>query len=125
MDINCKIEIETQTHYMEAHSSPHSNQYVFTYTITIRNSGTEAAQLIARHWIIKDSNGKIQEVRGEGVVGEKPYLAPGEAFRYTSSAVIETPVGTMQGEYRMIKDNGEMFDAIIPAFTLSIPRVLH
>jgi len=80
---------------------------------------------LARHWLITDANGKIQEVRGDGVVGEHPYLKPGESFRYTSGAVIQTPVGTMQGSYTMRSDDGDNFDTSIPRFTLSIPRVLH
>ncbi|NJD08509.1 MAG: Co2+/Mg2+ efflux protein ApaG, partial [Methylococcaceae bacterium] len=83
------------------------------------------ARLLGRHWIITDANGKVQEVHGEGVVGEQPHLEPGESFRYTSAAMIETPVGFMQGEYRMLTDEGEPFDAEIPAFTLAVPRTLH
>lgn len=120
-----QIDIDANTQYLEAQSSPESGRYVFAYTITIRNSSDIAAQLVARHWIITDAHGKVQEVRGEGVVGEKPRLAPGDAFRYTSAAMIETPVGTMRGEYEMIGENGEIFEAEIPPFTLAIPRTLH
>ena len=119
------IEIDAITHYLESQSAPDANRYVFAYTVTIHNAGGEHAQLLARHWVITDAHGKVQDVRGEGVVGEKPHLAPGEAFRYTSAAMIETPVGTMSGEYRMVSADGELFDAEIPPFTLAMPRILH
>lgn len=119
------IEVEVQTTYIEEQSSPSDNRYVFAYTITIRNAGSVAAKLLNRHWIITDSNGKTQEVRGEGVVGEQPHLAPGESFQYTSGTMIETSVGSMRGSYQMIADDGVEFDAEIAPFTLSIPRTLH
>jgi len=120
-----KIVIEATPHYLAAQSAPQQHRYVFAYTITITNHGTEPAKLLSRHWLITDANGKIQEVRGEGVIGEQPYLRPGETFQYTSGAMLETPVGTMQGEYTMRSDDGGHFDALIPKFTLSIPRTLH
>lgn len=119
------IEVQVQTTYIEEQSSPEDNRYVFAYTITIRNTGSVAAKLLTRHWIITDSNGKTQEVRGEGVVGEQPHLEAGESFQYTSGTMIETSVGSMRGSYQMIADDGVEFDAEIPAFTLSIPRTLH
>jgi ApaG protein len=119
------IEINTVINYMESQSAPGDDRYVFAYTITIRNAGEVPARLLARHWVITDANGKVQEVHGEGVVGEQPHLSPGEYFRYTSAAQIETPVGVMQGEYRMLSDEGEPFEAPLPAFTLAVPRVLH
>lgn len=120
-----RIEIDAKTNYVASESAPESDRYVFAYTITIRNTGAAPARLVSRHWVITDAHGKVQEVRGEGVVGEKPHLAPGEAFRYTSAAMIETPVGTMRGEYQMVSDDGDQFDAEIPTFTLAIPRTLH
>ncbi|MGZ4960258.1 MAG: Co2+/Mg2+ efflux protein ApaG [Methylomonas sp.] len=120
-----KILVEAMPYYIEAQSSPEQNRYVFAYTITITNVGSTAAKLLTRHWLITDANGKIQEVTGEGVVGEHPHLNPGDSFRYTSAAMIETPVGVMQGKYQMQSDNGENFKATIPRFTLSIPRTLH
>ncbi len=120
-----QIEIDAITNYLESQSVPEQDRYVFTYTITIRNTGAIPARLLARHWVITDANGKVQEVRGEGVVGEKPHLSPGDSFRYTSAAMIETPVGVMHGEYLLINDEGEAFDAEIPSFTLAVPRVLH
>ncbi|WP_036252887.1 Co2+/Mg2+ efflux protein ApaG [Methylobacter sp. BBA5.1] len=120
-----KILVEAKPHFIEAQSSPDENRYVFAYTITITNVGEIPAKLLTRHWLITDANGKIQEVRGEGVIGEQPYIKPGETFRYTSGAMIETPVGTMQGNYTMHSDEGYDFDAAIPRFTLSIPRTLH
>jgi ApaG protein len=119
------INIKVQTRYIEDQSSPPHNRYVFAYTITIHNVGTVPAQLLRRHWIITDANGRVQEVRGEGVVGEQPHLKPGETFRYTSGAVIETPVGSMHGGYQMRADDGTMFEAPIAAFTLSMPRSIH
>ncbi|PPC89455.1 MAG: Co2+/Mg2+ efflux protein ApaG [Methylobacter sp.] len=120
-----KIIVEAEPYFIESQSSPNDNRYVFAYTITITNAGDVPAKLLTRHWLITDANGKVQEVRGSGVVGEQPYLKPGETFSYTSGAMIETPVGTMQGSYSMHSDEGEDFDARIPRFTLSIPRTLH
>ena len=120
-----KIIVEALPQYIESQSSPDNNRYVFAYTITITNVGITPAKLLSRYWLITDSNGKIQEVKGEGVIGEQPYLKPGESFRYTSGAVIETPVGVMQGKYLMLSDSGENFKAPISKFTLSIPRTLH
>jgi len=119
------ITVEVETDYIEGQSEPDNERYVFSYTITIRNEGGEAAQLLSRHWLITDANGNIQEVKGEGVVGEQPHLKPGEGFQYTSGAMITTPVGSMQGTYQMVTDQGDEFDAEIPAFTLAIPRTLH
>jgi ApaG protein len=120
-----QIDIATVTNYLESQSLPDTGRYVFAYTITIRNNGLVPARLLARHWIITDANGKVQEVRGDGVVGEQPRLSPGEYFRYTSAAMIETPVGVMRGSYKLVSDEGESFEAEIPAFTLAVPRVLH
>jgi ApaG protein len=119
------IRVEVETAYVPEQSDPAQSRYVFAYTITIRNEGRVPARLLTRHWIINDSNGKVQEVRGEGVVGEQPHLRPGEGFQYTSGTMIETPVGTMQGSYHMRGDDGVDFDAEIPPFMLSMPRVLH
>jgi ApaG protein len=119
------IRVTTETAYLPDQSDPARGRYVFAYTITITNAGTVAAQLISRHWIITDAEDKVQEVRGMGVVGEQPYLKPGERFEYTSGAAIATPVGTMRGTYQMLAEDGTQFDAPIPQFTLAIPRVLH
>ncbi len=119
------IRIEVETAYLKEQSLPAEHRFVFAYTITIRNEGPSAAKLLTRHWIITDGEGKVQEVRGSGVVGEQPHLQPGESFRYTSGTVLETPVGSMQGSYQMIDDDGEAFDAEIPPFTLSRPHMLH
>ena len=120
-----KIRVEVDTSYLAEQSNPGERRYVFAYTITIRNEGTVPARLVTRHWIITDSNGKVQEVRGEGVVGEQPYLKPGQGFRYSSGAVLETPVGAMQGSYQMVADDGEQFDAPIAAFRLAMPGLLQ
>ena len=122
---NCEISIEVATDYVHEQSEPDDSRYVFSYTITIANLGDVPARLLSRHWVITDANGKVQEVRGDGVVGEQPHLNPGEIFRYSSGAVLETPVGSMQGSYRMEADNGKSFDARIPPFTLAMPGVLH
>jgi len=124
-DGRCEIGIHVVTDYVDEQSEPDSDRYVFAYTITIRNNGDVPARLISRHWIITDANGKVQEVSGDGVVGEQPHLNPGEEFRYSSGAVLETPVGAMQGLYRMEADNGMNFDAPIAPFTLAVPGVLH
>ncbi len=122
---NHDIDVSVDTSFIEAQSDEGESRFVFAYTVTIHNSGHVPAKLITRHWLITDSNGKTQEVRGEGVVGEQPYLRPGEAFQYTSGTMLETPVGTMQGSYQMIADDGTEFDAPIDPFTLAAPRVLH
>ena len=122
---NYKIQVEVETLYVEEQSLPEQDHYVFAYTITIHNDGNIPARLLNRHWIITDANNKVQEVKGEGVVGEHPYLKPGEHYRYTSGTMLETPVGTMRGSYQMIADDGVEFDADIPPFTLSMPRTLH
>ena len=120
-----KIRVDVETSYLPEQSDPAEPRYVFAYTITIRNEGRAPARLLTRHWIITDANGKVQEVRGEGVVGEQPYLKPGQGFRYSSGAVIETPVGVMQGSYQMIADDGQHFDTPIAPFRLAMPGVLH
>jgi ApaG protein len=120
-----KIRVDVDTAYLADQSDPKDKRYVFSYTITIRNEGNTPARLLTRHWIITDSNGKVQEVRGEGVVGEQPYLKPGQGFRYSSGAVLETPVGAMQGSYQMVTDDGDQFDAPIAAFRLAMPGLLH
>jgi len=120
-----EIHVEAQSEYVQAQSSPDDKRYVFAYTITISNRGTRPAKLMSRHWVITDANGHKQEVRGDGVVGEQPHLLPGQAFRYTSGAVLETPVGTMQGSYQMLTDDGHRFDAPIEPFSLAVPGMLN
>jgi ApaG protein len=119
------IRVEVQTRYLPEQSDPESDRYVFSYAITINNVGTVAAQLISRHWLITDADGKVQEVRGLGVVGNQPLLNPGEKFEYASGSALETPVGTMKGSYQMVAEDGTQFDATIPEFVLSMPRTLH
>ncbi|HEY9398233.1 MAG TPA: Co2+/Mg2+ efflux protein ApaG [Burkholderiales bacterium] len=125
MESKYELNIDVHTHYLPDQSDEQADRYVFAYTITIRNTGTIAAQLISRHWLITDGNHDVQEVRGLGVIGEQPKLDPGQSFQYTSGASIATPVGTMRGSYQMMAADGTRFDAPIPEFTLSIPRVLH
>lgn len=120
-----EITVTARTVFIPEQSDVNAGRYVFAYTITILNTGSVAAQLISRHWIITDSNNHVQEVRGRGVVGEQPFLRPSEKFEYTSGTAIATPVGTMRGSYQMRGEDGVEFDAPIPEFTLSMPRVLH
>jgi ApaG protein len=120
-----RIRVDVETAYLEDQSEPRDRRFVFSYTITIRNDGDVAARLLTRHWIITDADGRVQEVRGDGVVGEQPHLKPGQGFRYSSGAVIETPVGSMHGSYQLVDDAGAHFDAPIPAFRLAIPGMLH
>lgn len=122
---NYVLEIDVATRYLDDQSEPDQDRYVFAYTIHIRNSGKVPAQLLERRWVITDANGKVQEVTGEGVIGEQPWLRPGDDFTYTSGAVLETHLGTMQGSYAMLADDGTRFEAPIPAFTLAVPRTLH
>ncbi|MHB1676089.1 MAG: Co2+/Mg2+ efflux protein ApaG [Sulfuriferula sp.] len=119
------ITINVQTVFLPEQSDLDQERYVFAYTITISNTGTVAAQLVSRHWVITDAEEHVQEVRGLGVVGEQPLLKPGEAFEYTSGTALNTPVGTMRGSYQMIAEDGEHFDAEIPSFVLAMPRTLH
>jgi ApaG protein len=119
------ITVAARTAFIPDQSDVNNGRYVFAYTITITNTGSLPAQLVSRHWIITDSNNQVQEVRGLGVVGEQPTLRPNESFQYTSGTAIATPVGTMRGTYQMVAEDGMQFDASIPEFTLSMPRVLH
>jgi ApaG protein len=119
------ITVAVKTAYLADQSDPSRNRYVFAYTITIANTGAVAAQLISRHWIITDAEHHVQEVKGAGVVGQQPLLRPGESFEYTSGTSLATAVGTMRGSYGMKAEDGHAFDATIPPFTLSVPRVLH
>jgi ApaG protein len=122
---NYDIRVDVVTRYLPEQSDPESDRYVFSYAITITNVGSIAAQLISRHWLITDASGRVQEVRGLGVVGNQPLLQPGERFEYASGSALETPVGTMKGTYQMVAEDGTQFDATIPEFVLSMPRVLH
>jgi ApaG protein len=119
------IAVDVATRFLADQSAPEEGRFVFAYTIRISNRGDVPARLISRHWVITDDNGKVQEVRGEGVVGEQPWLRPGDDFEYTSGAVLETALGTMTGSYQMLADDGTHYDAAIAPFTLSIPRTLH
>ncbi len=120
-----RIDVSAETRFVRDQSAPEENRYVFAYTITITNMGSAPAQLKTRHWIITDAQGQVQEVRGDGVVGEQPRLEPGESFRYTSAAMLETPVGTMHGSYQMVADDGTKFDALIQPFSLAMPNMVH
>jgi ApaG protein len=119
------IDVDVRSRFLPEQSMPEDGRFVFAYTIRIRNTGSVPARLISRHWLITDGNGKVEEVRGEGVVGEQPWLRPGEDFEYTSGAVLETGSGMMQGSYQMLADDGTRFEAAIAPFVLSMPRTLH
>jgi len=120
-----EVAVSSQTQYVAEQSDEESGRFVFAYTMTIRNKGSLPAQLVSRHWIITDARNYVQEVRGLGVVGAQPLIKPGESYEYTSGTAIATPVGTMKGSYQMVAEDGTHFDAQIPEFTLSVPRVLH
>ena len=120
-----RVAVSATTQFLAEQSDEAAGRYVFAYTITIRNGGNVAAQLISRHWVITDAQGLVQEVRGLGVVGVQPVLQPGESYEYSSGTAIATPVGTMRGSYQMVAEDGTRFEAPIPEFTLSVPRVLH
>ena len=124
-DFSEGIAIDVETLYVESESDPAGNRFVFAYTVTIRNVGSVPARLMTRHWVIRDGNGRVQEVQGEGVVGEQPHLQPGEGFQYTSGTMLETSIGTMGGSYMMVTDDGAEFRAPIDDFLLSVPRTLH
>lgn len=119
------VDVRVETVYLPTQSNPTEKRYAFAYTVTIRNTGAVDVTLLSRHWIITDAEGGVREVRGEGVIGQQPRIAPGESFRYTSGTVIETPVGTMHGSYRLQASDGVEFDAAINAFRLADPRTVH
>jgi len=119
------IQVAVTSYYIKEQSDPDNDHYVFAYTVNIHNAGSVAAKLISRHWIITDADGNEQEVKGEGVIGEQPYLSPGDSFEYSSGTQMDTPVGSMYGSYQMQADDGVNFDADIPAFTLALPTALH
>ena len=120
-----EFAVSVRTQFLPEQSDPDRTNFVFTYSITIQNTGKVAAQLISRHWIITDANNHVQEVRGLGVVGHQPLLQPGEQFEYTSGTVLATPQGSMRGEYFCVAEDGHRFEAPIPEFVLSLPRTLH
>jgi ApaG protein len=120
-----ELSVSVKPQFVPEHSDPDEHKFLFAYTVTIRNTGDVAAQLVSRHWIITDANNKVEEVQGLGVVGEQPLLQPGEAFQYTSGCPIETPVGSMRGTYQCVASDGTRFEAAIPEFVLSMPRTLH
>ncbi|MDF7761821.1 Co2+/Mg2+ efflux protein ApaG [Kosakonia cowanii] len=120
-----RVSVQVQSLYIESQSQPDHERYVFAYTVTIRNLGRSAVQLLSRYWLITNGNGRETEVQGEGVVGEQPHIEPGGEFQYTSGAVIETPLGTMQGHYDMVDAQGNAFRVAIPVFRLAVPIVIH
>lgn len=119
------IRVYVISYYLPEQSDPLSGRYVFAYTVTLENHGQVAAKLLTRHWLITDAEGRTQEVKGDGVIGEQPRLLPGQRYQYTSGTLLETPVGSMRGSYQMLADDGTRFDAEIPVFTLSVPHVVN
>ena len=124
-DPRYQIDVSDETRYLPEQSTPEQNRYAFAYTVTIHNAGSEAAKLLSRHWIITDGDGRVQEVRGAGVVGQQPHLQPGESHTYSSGTVMATKVGNMHGSYQMLADDGKRFDATIAPFRLAVPGALH
>lgn len=122
---NHQIEISVETQYIEQESLPEQEHFVFSYTVTMKNKGVEPAKLISRHWVITDAENRTQEVRGKGVIGQQPYLLPGDEYTYSSGTVLETALGFMHGSYQMQTDDGSKFDALIPTFRLAVPGMLH
>ena len=121
----CGVDVQVHTQYLSQQSDPAHSSYAFAYTITITNRRDEAVQLLSRYWIITDQNNKVEEVRGNGVVGQQPHIQPGESYQYSSGAVIQTSTGDMRGSYTMISASGERFEAPIPLFVLAVPHMLH
>jgi len=124
-DPRYQIDVSVTTRYLAAQSQPEQNRYAFSYTVTIVNNGELPAQLLSRHWVITDGDGRVQEVRGAGVIGQQPHIAPGASHTYSSGTVMATQVGTMQGSYQMLAEDGKRFDATIAPFRLAVPGALH
>ncbi|CAM3995878.1 MULTISPECIES: Co2+/Mg2+ efflux protein ApaG [Pseudomonadaceae] len=124
-DPRYQIDVSVTTRYLAAQSQPEQNRYAFSYTVTIVNNGELPAQLLSRHWIITDGDGRVQEVRGAGVIGQQPHIEPGASHTYSSGTVMATQVGTMQGSYQMLAEDGKRFDATIAPFRLAVPGALH
>jgi ApaG protein len=120
-----QIIVNVKSEYLAEQSSPNDNRFVFAYHISIKNQGANTARLLTRHWIITDGEARTEEVRGDGVVGEQPQIAAGSTYKYSSGAILKTPVGSMHGSYGMIDEQGQHFEAVIPAFSLAVPRMLH
>jgi ApaG protein len=123
--VKYEISVNVDTNYLAQESDPDKARYLFSYTITIKNQSAQSARLVSRYWKITGGDGQEQEVEGDGVVGMHPFIAPDEAFTYTSEAMLDTPVGMMQGHYKMVDDAGEQFEVDIPPFTLAVPSRLH
>ncbi|TBR43580.1 Co2+/Mg2+ efflux protein ApaG [Marinomonas agarivorans] len=120
-----QVRVEAIAEYLPEQSIPENEQYVFAYHVKIHNEGTQTAQLVSRHWIMTNGDERTQELRGMGVIGVQPYIKPGETYQYSSGTVLDTVVGTMQGSYQMQAEDGTLFNAVIPAFSLAVPNQLH
>jgi ApaG protein len=125
MNNRYELSVAVRSQYVAEQSDPDQQRFVFAYTVTITNTGSVAAQVVSRHWVIEDANGRIQEVKGLGVVGQQPLLKPGERFEYTSGCPLPTPSGSMRGSYLCVAEDGEQFEAPIGEFALALPRTLH
>ena len=119
------FSVSVETTYLQNQSSPDENQYAFSYTVTIANVGSVAGQLISRHWVITDANNYVEEVKGLGVVGAQPLLFPEQRYEYTSGTLLTTPIGSMRGTYKIVAEDGTLFDAVIEPFTLAVPKMLN
>lgn len=124
-DPRYRIQVLVETEFLPDQSDAEGNRWVFAYHVSIRNDGQQPARLLTRHWVITDGEERVQEVHGEGVIGEQPRIMPGQTYEYSSGAVLETSVGSMHGSYQMLAEDGTCFDAAIPAFTLAPPHTLH
>lgn len=124
-DLRYQIDVQVKTRFLPDHSEPQEQRFVFAYDITIINNGSISAQLLSRHWLITNSNGQTQEVRGDGVVGEQPHIQPNKSFSYSSGTILATEVGSMQGSFTMQAEDGYQFDAPIAPFSLAIPGIMH
>jgi ApaG protein len=124
-DSRYQVDVSVETRFLAEQSQPEQNRFAFAYTITVRNTGIVSAKLLSRHWVITDGDGQVEEIRGDGVVGQQPVIAPGQSHTYTSGTVMTTKVGNMQGAYQMLADDGHRFDAIIAPFRLAVPGALH
>lgn len=124
-DPRYQIDVSVVSRYLPEQSEPEQNRFAFAYTVTIRNTGEQPAKLQSRHWVITDGDGHKQEVRGPGVIGQQPRIEPGQSHTYSSGTLLSSRVGTMQGSYQMLADDGKRFDAIIAPFRLAVPGALH
>jgi ApaG protein len=123
--LSASVKVQVATHFLQQHSRPEENVWAFAYTISISNNSTETIQLLRRHWVITDTNNSVEEVKGDGVIGQQPYILPGTSYEYSSGARLQTPAGDMHGSYTMQTSQGDEFEVPIPLFILASPHVLN